>query len=80
MCGPLQSIDRDAYLIFKHPADFPEQFVVRRYHLRKWGNYPDREYRALAPSLEEARSHVPPNFHRITSTVDGDTVIVETWI
>jgi hypothetical protein len=74
--GLLDSIDAlDLFVVYDHPRDFPEKFVVRRWQ----GIVPTAEF-ALADSLEEARAKVPGDCVRIDRNPADDPAILETWL
>lgn len=62
-----------AWAIYRHPSDYPNHFVVRRWEWMK----PD-EGCQLYDTLEDARESIPPGLVCIAG--DSNSVIIETWI
>ena len=67
------------YVVYDHPHDFPDDYVVRRWDTSQRGFWPTGEH-WTAKSLKEARAKLPGNLHRIPHQVGEDTKIVETWL
>lgn len=67
------------YVIYEHPKDYPDRFVVRRARIRgpkvKLDAVP-----MLADDLEDARSCVPPDLIRLKRYMLDDPCIVEVWL
>jgi hypothetical protein len=63
------------YVIYDHPRDYPESFVVRRWDLEI-----PREVVGTAPTLEAARELVPPGLYNLERYEGDDPNIVEVWI
>lgn len=76
------------YTIYDHPTDFPEHYVVRRWHIvPAGGGHPSEiieEGEAyLAETLDEARQaidEIAPDLICLTRAEDDDPAIVETWL
>lgn len=73
----------DHWVIYDHPADYPDHFVVRAWRIET-GRDPLPGHTAhLADTLEEARELVPIQrlgLVRLERSPDDDATIVETWI
>lgn len=69
----------EQWVIYDHPKDFPEHFVVRRWTIRLHYAIPTQSYN-LATSLEDARKFIPAGLVRTLPTPDDDPVIMEVWI
>jgi hypothetical protein len=67
------------WVIYDHPKDHPDSFVVRRWGILDGKLIPDHECQ-LADSLEEARHIIPDGLVRIPRSIDDDLAIVETWL
>lgn len=61
--------------IYKHPTDYPEQYVARVWDVNK----PTRLV-ATAGSLEEVRQAIPEEMYNMGRQNDDDPCIVEVWI
>jgi hypothetical protein len=67
------------WVIFDHPRDFPDKFVIRIQEASASG-VRHRPEVWLRDSLEEARKVIPPGLVRIERDPSDDSVIVESWI
>lgn len=67
------------FVIYDHPSDYPDHFVVRRWDIMPDSLKPDQECK-IANSLVEARSLVPHGYHRLPRAKNDDPKIVEIWI
>lgn len=63
------------FVIYKHPKDYPEGWIVRRWV----GEQPDL-IPAKAHSLEEARTLIPQGMVRFQRKRDDDESIFESWL
>jgi hypothetical protein len=68
------------YVIYDHPRDYPDYFVVRAWEINSgipiplpFGNP------VLTETLDEARAAVPVGFVNIGRFEEDDPVIVEVW-
>ncbi|AWY06100.1 hypothetical protein SEA_FIREMAN_91 [Microbacterium phage Fireman] len=68
-----------AYTIYDHPADYPDQFVIRAWFVEN-GAVTAYEPVALADTLEDARALIPQGRERVPRTQADDPVIVESWV
>lgn len=67
------------FCVYHNPADFPGQYVARRWV----GLDPDYAPAAVAPTLEEVREKLlkdNPGLTRLDRQENDDPVIVETWL
>ena len=69
----------DICVIYSHPADYPQDVVVRRWSVSTNGSLP-RELLGRAATLEEARKLVPAGGYRIPPQPGEDAAIVEVWV
>jgi hypothetical protein len=67
------------YVVYDHPKDFPDYFVVRR-HVVKNGEARASLACKYFDTLEQARLSVPDGRVCITRHPDDDPAILETWI
>ena len=67
-----------AWIVYDHPADCPDHFVVRRWHITTSGLVPGPGWPVDA--LADARELVPPGLVCIPRHPDDDPAIVEMWI
>jgi len=65
----------NTYSIYEHPADYPDDFVVRR-----WENTDPKELVGTAKTLEAARKYVPHGMVNVGRYAQDDPCIVEVWI
>jgi hypothetical protein len=64
------------YAIYKHPLDYPENYVVR-----KWdGLAPDVEPLAVVDTLATARAALPSELTNIGRYDEDDACLVEVWV
>jgi hypothetical protein len=65
------------YVVYCHPRDYPEEFVVRRWTL----DQPERGDPFLrGASLDDVRALLPPGLYNLGRHEDDDPVIVEVWV
>jgi hypothetical protein len=69
----------DTYTIYDHPSDYPDGFVVRRFRVMPGGPVATNDVWG-APTLEVARSAVPPGLYCMERSEGDDPCIVETWL
>jgi len=65
----------EIWTIYKHPLDYPEKFVARKFIFDK----PTSEI-LIGDTLEEIRKLLPGGLTRIERDPKDDPVIVEAWI
>lgn len=69
------------YVVYDHPKDYPENYVVRRGAVRDNGIlFVDAIPTAVAQTLPEARDAIPFGLVRVDRDPDDDPVVVETWL
>lgn len=70
------------FTIYKHPIDYPQAFVARRFLVG--GDPPqsvvDAEPYAVALTLEAVRAALPPGLYRMGRAEADEPQIVETWV
>lgn len=67
--------DVTLWTIYKHPKDYPDKFIARKFILDK----PTDDIR-IGNTLEEVRDMLPPGLIRLDRDFTDDIVIVETWL
>jgi len=65
----------ELWTIYKHPLDYPNEFVARKFILDK----PTSEIKT-SDTIETLRLLLPMGLTRIERNPGDDPVIVETWI
>lgn len=74
------SATMEHYVIYSSPADFPGQFVVRRWLIAGGRCRPDGAPIAVTCDLAAARGAIPDGFTCLGRFPGDDPVIVEVWI
>lgn len=67
------------WIVYDHPSDFPDQYVVRRWEVWPGLTKPTDEAFA-AEDLGVVRAAIPPDAERITGRDPHDPCILETWL
>lgn len=67
------------WVIYQHPLDYPDSFVLRRWIITDAGAKPTMDVQ-VASSLVAIRSHVPMHCYRIDRYTDDEPHIVEVWM
>lgn len=70
------------WTIYKHPLDYPESFVLRRFAIMPGNPEPvgDPEPLCIAPSLQQAREFLPPFLTCLPRQPGDHPTVVETWL
>lgn len=68
------------FVIYDHPADFPNEFVCRRCYPDAGRVEFDPDLFARGKTLGEVRDQIPAGACRLEWSPDDDPVIVETWL
>lgn len=63
------------WTIYRHPKDYPDCYVARR-----WLLYKSTDLVLLGRDLDAVRSLLPEGLHRIERDQRDDPCIVESWI
>lgn len=69
----------DIWVIYDHPRDYPDFFVVRRWYVTPDGVTPD-EVAVLTGTLEKARGVIPPGKTLLAPYPDDDEKIAEVYV
>lgn len=67
------------YTIYERPADHPDCFVVRQWHIYRGDSEPMQGEARTADTLDDARELVPEGLVCIVRSPEDDETIVETW-
>lgn len=67
----------DQYVVYDHPADHPDKWVVRRWEIHAGSEHPRESW--TADTLEDARSIVPAHLVNIGRFPGDDPAIYEVW-
>ena len=75
----------DMWVIYDHPRDYPDNFVVRLWEIKPDGFSemcvkPSLNNFHLVKTLDEARQLIPVGLHAIPRFANDDPVIVEVWV
>jgi hypothetical protein len=71
----------EMFVVYHHPTDYPDKFVVRRWVTSRIGPLPDSEWFFLGETLEEVRAKIAPLcLHCIRRHPNDEPQIVEVWI
>ena len=69
------------YVIYDHPTDFPDDFVVRRFYIGLGIPMPELPIVGTAKTIEEARKWVPDSHsYCIQRLEQDDPNIAEVWM
>jgi hypothetical protein len=68
------------WVIYDHPRDYPEKYVVRRHVVEYPGTYRPTEDYSLHDTLNDARKAIPHWTVRLERHPQDDVVILETWL
>ena len=67
------------WVIYDHPKDYPDNFVVRRWEVSPGRCQPTEDV-SLHVTLEESRKSIPNWTYRIPRFEEDDPTIVEVWL
>ena len=68
------------YLVYDHPAAYPQGFEVRRMWTSKGSVMPEAAPFARGETLEAVRAEIPDNAERLPAMPDDRESVVEVWI
>lgn len=63
------------FVVYEHPEDFPDKFVVRLFDM-----YKPSPYYTLSDTLEQARATLPKGLMWINRSIYDVRSLVETWV
>ena len=64
------------FVVYDHPSDYPEGFLIRRW----FGFHPEKEPFATGATVEEGRAHIPAGLYNLGREADDDPAILEVWV
>lgn len=67
------------YTVFYSPTDFPQQYVIREFHVSA-GTIIPKDIIAIGNSIDEVRAKLPQGLLRIIKSECDLPSIVEMWI
>ncbi|RYX80903.1 hypothetical protein EON83_26535 [bacterium] len=67
------------YVIYDHPADYPNHYVVRQFYITKEGPHPAKAA-TLHDTLEAARATIPHGMKNLGRQPDDDPILSEVWM
>lgn len=70
----------ELFVIYRHPRDFPNHWVVRAQAVAPGGRVIAGTFGTLCDSLGEAREEIPEGLACIGRMDDDDPAIYEVWI
>lgn len=70
----------DMWVIYDHPKDHPNHFVVRKWTIMHNAAPLASTDKTLHDTLEEAREAIPPGLYNLERYADDDPVIKEVWV
>ncbi len=68
------------FVIYDHPSDYPDAFVVREWVVVGAEVYVAKEPLAVSPELDLARMELPSGLFNIGRGPEDDQAIREVWI
>lgn len=68
------------WVVYRHPRDYPEKFVLRRWDITRGHVLIATDEVALADTLELIREAVPPGLYCLKRFAEDDPRIVEVWL
>jgi hypothetical protein len=72
-------IEMVMFVIYDHPLDYPEHYVVRQWFPLATGHALPAEGYTLHATLEDARARIPKGLLRRDRWAGEDMVIAEVW-
>jgi hypothetical protein len=76
----MENFRQAGYVVYDHPYDYPDCFVVREWFSLPSGQLVPGKRVMLASTLEEARQFIPGECICFGRTDLDDEKIVETWL
>jgi hypothetical protein len=72
----------EIFTIYERPADYPAQYVVRRWRIVAGVNdpVPDLDAFAVAMSRDAARAAIPAGRVRLERSANDEPQILESWV
>lgn len=76
---PPPGTEMTQWVIYDHPSDHPDGFVLRAAYIAKGGFTVDK-VAWKHPEVEALRAIVPPGLYRLPRFIDDDPAILEVWV
>ena len=70
----------DMWIIYEHPLDFPDKYVVRKWTVMANAKPLASMGKTLHDTLEEARSAIPPGLYNLPRFASNNPAIKEVWL
>ena len=67
-------------VVYRHPTDFPDKYVVRRWTCMSSGAKADPVPLIVCNTLEEARAAIPQWMVHLERSAGDDPAILEVWL
>ena len=68
------------YVVYDHPSDFPDKFVVRLWTVTPKGELLPTDIHSTHDTLDEARETIPCEYLRLPRCLNDDPNILEIWL
>lgn len=69
------------YTLFDHPADYPNEYVIRRFLIEAGKSTPEKELFFRSENLKACRvKMIEMGLYRMQADIQDDPVILETYI
>jgi hypothetical protein len=68
------------WAVYRPSREFPRSYCVRRWNARTLECIDNNLPLCIAPTLEGARSVIPPGMVRVVRAADDDPAIEESWV
>jgi hypothetical protein len=68
------------YVIYDHPRDYPDHFVLRRWYIYATGDARMGLEAVLSDSADDLRELIPPDLVLIGPAPNDDHSIAEVWV
>ena len=69
----------DIYVVYEHPTDYPDKFVLRKWAITPNEIHPEKTV-IVEDTLEALHKHVPHNMARIERNILDEPQIIEIWL
>ncbi len=70
----------EMFVVYRHPRDYPERYVLRRWWVSAGVQSPDDDWFYLADTLDQIREYVPAGCVRLERDPKDQPQIVEVWV
>jgi hypothetical protein len=69
----------DMYVVYDHPTDFPNHFVVRHWIIGA-GSAKPTDRCVIGKTLDEVRTAIPAYYVRLERSPEDEPQILESWV